>query len=103
MQRCSASAMLMHAADLFRYILASDSRELYVGITNDLYRRIAEHRSGFDPGSYTTKHQTVRLVYCESTDDVTAAIRREKQIKGWKEKKKAGVGRANQSRLAGSR
>jgi len=60
-----------------------DSRELYVGVTNDLYRRIAEHRSSLDPNSYTTRHRTNRLVYCESTNDVTAAIRREKQIKGW--------------------
>ena len=66
------------------YILASDSRELYVGVTNDLYRRLFEHRNSLDPNSYTSKHRTCRLVYCESTQDVTAAIRREKQIKRWK-------------------
>ena len=67
----------------FVYILASDSRQLYVGVTNNIYRRIAEHRSSVDPDSYTTKHRIIRLVYCESTDSVTAAIGREKQIKGW--------------------
>jgi putative endonuclease len=67
----------------FVYILASDSRELYIGVTNDVYRRVAQHRSSPDPDSYTTKHRTTRLVYCESTHDVSAAIRREKQIKGW--------------------
>jgi putative endonuclease len=65
------------------YILASDSRELYVGITNDLYMRVAQHRTGVHPNSYTSKHKTDRLVYCESTPDVLVAIRREKQIKGW--------------------
>jgi putative endonuclease len=67
----------------FVYILASESCELYVGVTNDLSRRLAQHRSGLNQDTYTTKHRTFRLVYCESTDDVTAAIRREKQIKGW--------------------
>jgi putative endonuclease len=67
----------------FVYILASESRELYVGVTNNLYKRVEQHRTGIDPASYTTKHQTFRLVYCESTDDVMTAIRREKQIKGW--------------------
>ena len=67
----------------FVYILASESRELYIGVTNDLDRRLAEHRTGLDPSSYASKHQTLRLVYCEPTGDVLAAIRREKQIKGW--------------------
>jgi putative endonuclease len=70
------------------YILASDSRALYVGVTNDVYRRLAEHRSAFDPNSYAVKHETMRLVYCESTLDVLAAIRREKQIKSWTRKKR---------------
>ena len=71
------------ARTYYVYILASESRELYVGVTNDIYRRVSEHRSGLDPDSYTTIHRTFRLVYCESTDDVLPAIRREKQIKSW--------------------
>jgi putative endonuclease len=59
-----------------------------VGITNDLHRRLAEHKSALDPASYVNRHQTCRLVYCEPTHDVTAAIRREKQLKGWTRKKK---------------
>ena len=70
------------------YILASDSRELYVGVTNDLLRRVGQHRSSLRPNSYTTKHQVFRLVYCESTNDILAAIRREKQIKGWVRRRK---------------
>jgi putative endonuclease len=70
------------------YILASDSRELYVGVTADLARRVSQHRSGFKPTGYTSRHETKRLVYCETMDDVQAAIRREKQIKGWTRRRK---------------
>ena len=70
------------------YILASDSRELYVGVTNDLAKRVAQHRGGTNAKSYTTYHRTFQLVYCESTHDVLSAIRREKQIKGWTRKRK---------------
>lgn len=70
------------------YILASDSRELYVGVTNDVYARVAQHRGVLNPNSYTARHQALRLVYCESTDNVLDAIRREKQIKGWTRRKK---------------
>jgi putative endonuclease len=65
----------------FVYMLASDSRELYVGITNDLRRRLAEHRCGWDPNSYSSRHETTRLVYYEMTPDVTSAIRHEKRLK----------------------
>jgi putative endonuclease len=70
------------------YILASESRELYVGVTNDLYRRLFEHKTSHDPSSYTSRHRTFRLVYCETTSDVNAAIRREKQIKRWKRQRR---------------
>src|SRR4051812_16643762 len=68
----------------FVYILANDSRELYVGVTNNLYRRLSEHRRSRDPRSYSSRHRTFRLVYWESTNDILAAIRREKHIKRWK-------------------
>jgi putative endonuclease len=74
--------------DYHVYILASDSRELYVGVTGNLARRISQHRAGLHPTGYPTKHQTKRLVYCEVTSDVQAAIRREKQIKGWTRRRK---------------
>jgi putative endonuclease len=70
------------------YILASDSRQLYVGVTGNLAMRLAQHRSGQDLSGYTTKHSIRYLVYCESSDDVMAAIRREKQIKVWTRRKK---------------
>jgi putative endonuclease len=65
----------------FVYILSSETHELYIGVTNDLTRRVAEHRSGHDPGSYTWRHRIDRLVYFEMTADVLSAIRREKRLK----------------------
>ena len=65
----------------FVYILASRSRRLYVGITNDLFRRVLAHRNG--ESAFTARYRINRLVYVESCTDVRAAITREKQIKGW--------------------
>jgi putative endonuclease len=69
------------ARAFFVYILASDTRELYIGVTNDLTRRVAEHRAGLNPDSYSSRHGTSRLVYFEMTSDVLSAIRREKRLK----------------------
>lgn len=74
--------------EYYVYILASDSRELYVGVTGNLERRVSQHRTGFKTTGYTARHETKRLVYCETTNDVLAAIRREKQIKGWTRRRK---------------
>ncbi len=60
---------------------------LYTGITNDLERRVWEHKNHQTPG-YTKKYDISRLVYFESTTDVLSAIAREKQIKGWLRRKK---------------
>jgi len=68
------------------YILASRSRSLYIGVTNNLVRRLRQHRDG--QVLTTAKYRTVRLVFVETTDDVVAAIAREKQLKGWLRKKK---------------
>ena len=67
----------------YLYILASGRRgTLYVGVTNDLVRRVYEHRTDAVPG-FTRKHQIHRLVYYEIHDDIEAAITREKRIKRW--------------------
>jgi predicted GIY-YIG superfamily endonuclease len=50
------------ARTYYVYILASESRELYVGVTNDIYQRVWQHRSGLDPNSYSARHRTFRLV-----------------------------------------
>jgi putative endonuclease len=69
------------------YILASRSRTLYVGVTADLHRRLAAHRAG--TGSrFTKKYRTVRVVYVETCTQVGDALRREKQLKGWRRSKK---------------
>jgi putative endonuclease len=65
----------------FVYILASRSRRLYVGVTNHLVRRVERHRSGEE--GFTARYRIRRLVCAEETTDVRAAIRREKQLKGW--------------------
>ena len=70
------------------YILASYRRVLYIGITGDLEKRLAHHRSMAYPTSFTTRHAVTRLVYVEEFKEVTQAIAREKQLKGWRREKK---------------
>jgi len=69
------------------YILASKSRALYVGVTNNLDRRLAEHRAGLCKG-YAFEHGITHLVHFEVTSNVRAAIAREKQIKSWRRAKR---------------
>ena len=65
------------------YILTSKpGGTLYIGVTNDLQRRVGQHRSKRADG-FTSRCNITRLVYYETTDDVREAIAREKQIKGW--------------------
>ena len=61
---------------------------IYVGITNDLIRRVYEHKNHLDKGSFTDRYNVEKLVYFESTSDVNSAISREKQIKGWNRNRK---------------
>jgi len=69
------------------YIMTNKSRTLYTGVTNDLERRVQEHKQKLVPG-FTTKYNIGRLVYFEPSQDIQAAIAREKQIKGWLRRKK---------------
>jgi putative endonuclease len=69
------------------YVLASISRTLYIGVTNDLERRVVEHGEGLMPG-FTAKYHVKRLVYFEAFGEIEAAISREKQLKGWRRAKK---------------
>ena len=71
----------------FVYIVASLTRVLYIGVTNDLERRIAEHRQKLVPG-FTTRYDVKRLVHFEEFDRIADAISREKQLKGWVRAKK---------------
>ena len=74
----------------FVYILASRSRTLYTGVTNDLQRRVYEHKHKLVPG-FTARYNITRLVYFEETSDVLSAIEREKAIKGWTRAKKVAL------------
>lgn len=67
--------------------MTNKSRTLYTGVTNDLDRRVNEHKQKLVPG-FTAKYNITRLIYFEVTQDVQAAIAREKQIKRWLRRKK---------------
>ena len=72
----------------FVYIVGNASRtSVYTGVTNDLYRRIQEHKAGEIPG-FTSKYKCNKLLYYEEHADIREAISREKQIKGWTRSKK---------------
>jgi putative endonuclease len=69
------------------YILASASGVLYIGVTNHIERRTAQHKAKLCPG-FTAKYDVTRLVYLEAYGDIRAAIGREKQLKNWRREKK---------------
>ena len=70
------------------YILTNKSNKvLYTGVTNDLTRRMYEHRNKLADG-FTSKYNVNKLVYYDYVEDIESAITREKQIKGWKRQKK---------------
>jgi len=71
----------------FVYIVASVSRTIYIGVTNDLGRRVNEHRTRDTPG-FTSTYNVDRLVWFEEFADPAAAISREKQLKSWRRAKK---------------
>ena len=84
-KRVEESQLRQH--NYYLYIATKRSGTLYTGMTNDLVRRMSEHRAGEIEG-FTKKYNITRLVYFERTTDVNAAIAREKQIKGWRRNKK---------------
>ncbi len=72
------------------YIIASWTRTIYTGITNDLVRRVAQHRQRAG-SSFASKYQATRLVYFESMSSIGDAIAREKEIKAWRREKKVNL------------
>lgn len=76
------TAILAGMRTYWVYVLASRSRVLYTGVTNNLARRVTEHKQGLTP-SFTRRYRITRLVYFEEFLVIRDAIRREKQIKGW--------------------
>jgi len=71
------------------YILRNKNKTtLYIGVTNDLQRRLYEHQNGINPNSFVSKYNLFLLVYFEGFHSIEEAIMREKQLKGWTRKKK---------------
>ncbi len=81
------------------YIIECRDKSYYVGVSNDLDRRLWEHNTGFNAGCYTYPRKPVRLKYYETTKDVKQAILREKQLKGWGRKKKEALFREDWNEL----
>ena len=76
------------------YIMTSSSLSvMYIGVTNDLGRRVAEHRAGIG-SEFAKRYKVTRLVYAEEYEQIEEAIAREKQLKGWKRIRKNELVRA---------
>lgn len=74
---------------MYVYILANATNvAIHVGVTNDLVRRVSEHRTYAAQGGYTARYDITKLVYFEATPSPYAAITRKKQIKSWSRAKK---------------
>ena len=71
------------------YILTNKHNTvLYTGVTNDLVRRVYEHKNHLDKKSFTSRYNVEKLVFYEQTNNVESAIQREKQIKSWNRNRK---------------
>jgi putative endonuclease len=80
----------MAKREYYLYILACKTRRLYVGMTNDIERRVRQHKTR-EVAGFTSRYNIDRLVYYESVDYVYDAIAREKEIKAWRRKKKVAL------------
>jgi putative endonuclease len=69
------------------YIMSSESGVIYIGMTNNLERRVYEHKKGVTDG-FSNKYKCTKLIYFELTNDVESALNREKQLKKWRREKK---------------
>ena len=71
------------------YILSNaHNNVIYTGVTNDLVRRVYEHKNHLEKNSFTSRYNVEKLVYYEVTSNIEGAIEREKQIKSWNRKRK---------------
>ena len=74
----------MKERSYFVYMMSNPTNTvLYIGVTNNIARRVWEHKNKIEKG-FTEKYNCTKLVYCEETDNVTNALEREKQLKNWK-------------------
>ena len=81
------------------YMVLCTDGSYYIGITNDVERRVAEHNAGLDTHCYTFLRRPVTLAYAAEFREVEEAIRWEKQIKGWSRKKKCALAEGNWRRI----
>lgn len=81
------------------YVIECKDGSYYIGITNDIDRRLLEHNTGLDTRCYTYERRPVELKYLEHYIDVNQAISREKQLKGWSRKKKQALFREDWNEL----
>jgi len=72
------------------YIMAGASGVIYIGVTNDIERRVLEHKNKSVPG-FSARYNLTKLVYFETFRDVRAAIAREKELKGWVRRRKVAL------------
>jgi putative endonuclease len=77
----------MPSKGYFTYIVASRSHTLYIGVTSDLRKRVFQHKWKEHDG-FTVRYNCDRLVWFEVYEDVVRAIRREKELKGWRRARK---------------
>ena len=80
----------MSKRSYYVYVLSNYSKTLYVGLTNDLERRVWEHKSKLVEG-FTKKYNVTKLIYSEECGEIEEAIAREKEIKGWRRDKKVAL------------
>jgi putative endonuclease len=83
----------------FVYMLRCSDGSYYIGLTNDVERRVAEHQSGMIPKCYTHSRRPLKLVYRAEFREVTDAIAWEKHIKRWSRKKKEALARGDEDAL----
>jgi len=74
----------------YTYIMASESGTLYTGMTNNIKKRVYEHKKHLIEG-FTDKYNVTKLLYFETFSEPTSAIKREKQIKSWRRQKKVAL------------
>lgn len=77
----------MEPEKYYVYIMTNPTGTLYTGVTNDLKRRVHQHKHKLIDG-FTKKYNITRLAYYEETTDIQSALAREKEIKGWLRRKK---------------